>query len=76
MAVIGILLRLRTPMLAVEQFRNELDEALSRAAGGAVDGSGTLRVVVHWNDQEIAVDIDGPGGSEHLRRDRVRRELR
>ena len=28
-AVIGVLLRLRTPMMAVEQFRSELNEALA-----------------------------------------------
>lgn len=75
-AVIGILLRLRTPMLAVEQFRNDLDAALARAAGTAIDGAGTLRVVVRWNDEEVIVDVEGPGGSEQLRRERVHRPRR
>ncbi len=70
-AVIGVLLRLRTPMMAVEQFRNELDAAIVRAGGGLT--SGTLSVTARWDEDEIEVEINGPGGTERLHRPRIRR---
>lgn len=72
-AVIGVLLRLRTPVMAVEQFRNELDAALDRASGGPSATSGTLRVVASWDDDGVEVEVAGPASTERLHRPRIRR---
>ncbi len=70
-AVIGILLRLRLPMMAVEQFRSELDAAIGRAAGDDPDPGDSLAVTARWDDTHIVVDIAGPAGSETIDRPRV-----
>lgn len=72
-AVIGVLLRLRMPMMAVEQFRSELDAALASVAGSGADPSATLSVHVRWDDADINVMITGPDGAERLTRHRIHR---
>ncbi|MFW2382052.1 MAG: hypothetical protein ACN4GZ_09865 [Acidimicrobiales bacterium] len=72
-AVIGVLLRLRMPMMAVEQFRTELDAAIGLAAGSDPDPRTTIEVRARWNDAEIAVDITGPASTQHLSRPRLYR---
>ncbi len=72
-AVIGVLLRLRMPMMAVEQFRGELDLALASVAGPEADPTARLSVHVRWNDADINVMITGPDGAERLSRHRIHR---
>ena len=73
MAVIGVLLRLRMPMMAVEQFRTELDVALASVAGAGDDPTANLSVHVRWDDADINVLITGPEGVERLTRHRIHR---
>ncbi len=72
-AVIGVLLRLRTPMMAVEQFRSELNDALNAAAGDSPGPEETLSVLVRWDDRQMAVTINGPATSLSVVRPRIQR---
>ncbi len=65
-AVIGVFLRLRMPMIAVEQFRNELDAAIARAAGPDPDPQSVLTVTAQWDEAHISVEISGPASRERL----------
>ena len=60
-------------MMAVEQFRSELDAALSAAAGEDSGPEEMLRLHARWDDQTIVVDIAGPGGDQQLSRPRLHR---
>jgi hypothetical protein len=66
-AVIGVLLRLRTPMVAVERFRAEVEAALAAAAGVSPDPASLLSLVAKWDDDEMEVTIEGPAGTKRLR---------
>ncbi len=72
-AVIGVLLRLRMPMMAVEQFRGELDAALAAVAGSCKDPGAILSVHVRWAEADINVIVTGPEGVERLSRPRIHR---
>jgi hypothetical protein len=70
-AVIGVLLRLRMPMVAVEEFRSELDAAIGLAAGVDPDPRAVLKVNARWDEAEIAVEISGPASEQMLGRPRA-----
>lgn len=72
-AVIGVLLRLRTPMMAVEQFRSELNDALAAAAGENPEPDDTIALVARWDDKQIVVTITGPASVETITRRRIQR---
>lgn len=72
-AVIGVLLRLRTPMVAVERFRSDLEAALAAAAGASPDPASLLSLVASWDDDEMLVTIDGPASTQRLRHVRTPR---
>ncbi len=70
-AVIGVLLRLRMPMVAVEKFRSELDRAIGLAAGAAPDPRAALTVNARWDEAQVIVEISGPAAKRTLRHTRV-----
>jgi hypothetical protein len=72
-AVIGVLLRLRMPMTAVERFRAELDMAIGLAAGAEPDPGDVLTVQAQWDEAQIAVEISGPASNQKLGHPRVYR---